>query len=284
MRRVAFPLLAVLLAGTAAWVARNWLVSQESVAAPAVEAVPPVVHKTVLVAATDLAAGAFIQPDALRWQDWPDVAIPESYLVEGERAPSDLAGTVLRRPVAAGEPITEPNLVKPGDRGFLAAVLDPGKRAVSVAVDEASSNAGLIFPGDRVDLILTQTIESSGEGARTRRISETVLENVRVIAMGRRLTGEGGGAAEDAKIGTATLEVTPAEAERVALVAELGRLSLSLRSLALSVASDGNDGGPRYTWDSDVSTALRPEQSGTTISVLRGDKTEIVNLRRGAGS
>jgi pilus assembly protein CpaB len=157
-------------------------------------------------------------------------------------------GAVVRRPLAIGEPIVDGNLVKPGDRGFLAAVLDPGMRAVSVPVDEASSNAGLIFPGDRVDLILTQTIEPNGESAGSRRVSETVLQDVRIIAMGRELTSEGGADGEGGKPArTATLEATPAAAEKVALVTELGKLSLSLRSLAIADTSRPAPTGARFT-------------------------------------
>ena len=111
--------------------------------------------------------------------------------MEGKRTVDEAAGAVVRRPVAEGEPIVDGNLVKPGDRGFLAAVLDPDRRAISVPVDEASSNAGLIFPGDRVDLILTQSIVEPGKADEQHRASKTVLEDVRVLAMGRRLKGEG---------------------------------------------------------------------------------------------
>jgi pilus assembly protein CpaB len=194
-----------------------------------------------------------------------------------------VAGAVLRRPSAEGEPITYGNIVKPGERGFLAAVLDPGLRAVSVPVDEASSNAGLIFPGDHVDLILTQKLGEEGEAER--QVSETVLEDVRVLAMGRRLRSEEGEEASGGQARTATLEVTPAGAEKVALTTELGKLSLSLRSLArqeTGTASSGSRG--RITWDADLSPVLRPEnQPRTTMSVIRGAEAQTVSVARGAG-
>jgi pilus assembly protein CpaB len=98
------------------------------------------------------------------------VAVPETYLVEGKRSVDDVAGAVVRRSLAAGEPVVDGSVVRPGDRGFLAAVLEPGMRAVSVAVDEAAANAGLIFPGDRVDLVMSQTIgeEVAQSGASAR--------------------------------------------------------------------------------------------------------------------
>jgi pilus assembly protein CpaB len=161
-------------------------------------------------------------------------------------------------------------------------------RAVSVPVDEASSNAGLIFPGDRVDLIVTQNLDLSAEaGAATRRVSETVLRDLRVIAMGRSLKGEAEGElVAGAQARTATLETTPAGAEKIALASELGKLSLSLRSLAVG---DGTQppgtAAPTHTWDLEVSPALRPEnQPHATMALVRGGKAETVTVRRGAGS
>jgi pilus assembly protein CpaB len=154
-------------------------------------------------------------------------------------------------------------------------------------VDDASSNAGLIFPGDRVDLILTQTLDMAGGGPGSRRVSETVLRDVRVIAMGRRLTGENGDeGATAAQVRTATLETTPDDAEKVALTTDLGRLSLSLRSLAVQTgAAERPATAARFTWDSDVSPALRPEnQPRSVLSVIRGEKSESINIRRGADS
>jgi pilus assembly protein CpaB len=183
MRRVVLPLVALLLAGVSTFAVRGWLESQRRPAAVAAQAVPEQ-RKAVLVAAADLSVGAFVQPDSLRWQDWPDVTTPDSYLVRGAADEAALVGAVVRRPVGAGQPITAGSVVKPGERGFLAAVLESGMRAISVPVDEASGNAGLIFPGDRVDLILTQTIEIAGDPAGARRVSETAVTDLRVIAMG----------------------------------------------------------------------------------------------------
>ena len=120
-----------------------------------------------------------------------------------------MIGAVVRQRIAIGEPLTDGAVVKPGERGFLAAVLEPGMRAVSVPITPTSANSGLIFPGDRVDLILTQSlVESEGEGS-IRRVSETVLSDIRIIAMGAETSDdpEEGKANEKAK--TATLEVTP---------------------------------------------------------------------------
>lgn len=284
MRRVVLPLIALVLAGVSTFTVRSWLESQRRPVAVAAQAVPEQ-RKAVLVAALDLSIGAFVQAESLRWQDWPDVTTPETYLMRGTNDEAELVGAVVRQPVAVGQPVTVGSIVKPGERGFLAAVLEPGMRAISVPVDEASGNAGLIFPGDRVDLILTQTIEVAGDPAGSRRVSETVLQDVRVIAMGRRLKADGaeeGAGGQQAR--TATLEATPAAAEKVALVTELGKLALSLRSLAFADTAVTAPAA-RLTWDTDVSPALRPEnQPRSSLSVVRGDKLETIAIRRGAGS
>lgn len=286
LRRVLLPGVALLLAGAAALYARSWIEDQRRQIA---EAAPVVKVKQVLVAAGDLHVGRFLEPSALRWQEWPDVSLPDGYIVESPGAIEELAGAVVRHDVAAGQPIIRTALVRPGDRGFLAAVLDPGMRAVSVPVDEASSNAGLIFPGDRVDLILTQAIGSDGAGqAGPRRVSETVLEDVRVIAMGRSLSTDPADASGPVatQIRTTTLEVSPEGAEKVALVTELGKLSLSLRSLA---RADGPEQGGeaattgRITWDRDVARVLRPENRPvSTMALIRGHESSLVALPKGA--
>ena len=207
MRRVVLPLVALLLAGVSTYAVRSWLEGQRRPAPVAAQTVPEQ-RKAVLVAAQNLAVGTFVQTESLRWQEWPDIGTPETYLVRGASDQADLVGAVVRRPLTIGQPITADSVVKPGARGFLAAVLEPGMRAISVPIDEASGNAGLILPGDHVDVILTQTIEIAGDPAGSRRVSETVLQDARVIAMGRRLTTEGadeGAAGQQAR--TATLEV-----------------------------------------------------------------------------
>ena len=284
MRRWLLLVVALTGAGASTFVARDWLEARREAPREGTQVPARMPTRSVLVAARSLGVGEFIQPDGVRWQQWPDVDLPKSYFIEGERTLDDAVGAVLRRPAPEGEPITEGNIVKPGERGFLAAVLDPGQRAVSVPVDEASSNAGLIFPGDHVDLILTQRLGEEGKETE-RRTSETVLEDVRVLAMGRRLRNEDGEDSSNSQIRTVTLEVTPAGAEKVALTTELGKLSLSLRSLAGSAAGTPSGGTrSRITWDADVSPVLRPEnQPRTTMAVIRGAEAQTVSVARGSG-
>jgi pilus assembly protein CpaB len=281
LRRIIVLLIALVAAGGTAMYARSWIESQQTV--PVVAPAPEEKTHEVLVADSDLAAGTFIKPQHLRWQRWPTDDVPDSYVLNGVRSDEEMIGAVVRKRIAAGEPITDGAVVKPGDRGFLAAVLEPGMRAMSVPVSPISSNSGLIFPGDRVDLILTQSLmESQSEGS-VRRVSETVLSDIRIIAMGAE-TGddpEEGQANERAK--TATFEVTPAQAQTVALLTELGKLSLSLRSLATpaSEVAELPEDASHLTWDRDVSRVLRSGRLSSRLLVLRGSDSQDVSVQEG---
>jgi pilus assembly protein CpaB len=279
-RRIIVLLIAVIAAGGTAMYARSWIERQQTVAAAPAPKQP--VHE-VLVADIDLPAGTFIKPQHLRWQRWPTDDVPDSYKLRGKQPDNQMVGAVVRSFIAAGEPITDGAVVKPGDRGFLAAVLDPGMRAVSVPITPTSSNAGLIFPGDRVDLILTQTLTSGDSSGETRRVSETVLKDLKIIAMGAEISDavEPGKANDKAK--TATFEVTPQQAESVALLTELGKLSLSLRSLAADQQADNTIpiSGDSITWDKDVSHVLKTGRVSSRLLVLRGSNTQDVQVQQG---
>jgi pilus assembly protein CpaB len=275
MRRFLFPLIALVTAAGTALLVNAWLEDQKRAALASVQPVTVIAEPDyieVLVAAERLLPGSFVKPGAVRWQKWPDVEVPASYQVRGRGDDAELTGSVVRHVLAPGDPILPENFIRPGDRGFLAAVLDPDMRAVSLPVDEASSNAGLILPGDRVDLILTQSMGRGGEGGSARRVSETILENLRVIAMGRRLHTDPEDDLGNSAVRTATLEVSPEGAEVVALVTELGKLSLSLRSIA-SAMEPSSVRPPRraVTWDSDISQVLESSgPSAATFTVMRG--------------
>jgi pilus assembly protein CpaB len=283
-RRIIVLLIAVIAAGGTAMYARSWIEGQQTaVAAVAAPAPKEAIHE-VLVADIDLPAGLFLKPQHLRWQRWPTDDVPETYVLRGKRADTEMVGAVVRGLIAAGEPITDGAVVKPGERGFLAAVLNPGMRAISVPITPTTSNAGLIFPGDRVDLILTQALTSGDNGGTTRRVSETVLKNIRIIAMGAEVSdaAEPGKANEKAK--TATFEVTPQQAESVVLLTELGKLSLSLRSLAADQEADNAipTRSDSMTWDKDVSHVLSAGRVSSRLLVLRGSNTEDVKVQQGS--
>ena len=186
----------------------------------------------VLVATRGLPIGTIIDAEALKYQMWPEGLVQPAYFVKGEKGlnPADLIGTVVRNEITAGQPLTQGQLIKPGDRGFLAAALGPGMRAITVSVSDTSSVAGFVFPGDRVDLMLTQQVGGEGESLK---VSETILKNVRVLATDRRTAAvnqEGKAVAKSVSL--VTLEVTPKIAEKIAVAQTIGQLSLSLRSIA----------------------------------------------------
>jgi len=201
-------------------------------AAPQAEAAPPVPEgPRVLVAQRALPTGTIITADALGFQMWPEDLVQDAYFIDGEADVSKLLGTVVRFPITAGEPVTQGSLVKPGDSGFLAAALGPGMRAVTVPVSAKTGVAGFVFPGDRVDLVLTQSVK--GDDGQALKASETILRNLRVLATDQSTTQEivDGKTVVNA-FRTVTLEVTPKIAEKVAVAQTIGTLSLSLRAIA----------------------------------------------------
>lgn len=199
--------------------------------APQAEAAVAPTGPKVLVAQRSLPVGTIITADALGFQQWPKEMVQDAYFLDGEADVTKLLGTVVRNPVTAGEPLTRGSLVSPGDRGFLAAALGPGMRAVTIPVSAKSAVAGFIFPGDRVDIVLTQTVKGGGD--QPLQAAETVLRNLRVLATDQSTTQDKvDGKTVVRAFRTVTLEVTPKIAEKVAVAQTIGALSLSLRSIA----------------------------------------------------
>ncbi len=186
----------------------------------------------VLVAQRALPVGTIITADSISFQAWPKEMVQDAYFIDGEADMNKLLGTVVRYPVTAGQPVTQGALVSPGDRGFLAAALGPGMRAVTIPVSQKTGVGGFVFPGDHVDLVLTQSVR--GEGNQdSLKTAETILRNVRVLATDQSTETEiveGKTVVRDFR--TVTVEVTPKIAEKVAVAQTIGTISLSLRSLA----------------------------------------------------
>ncbi|HJT08852.1 MAG TPA: Flp pilus assembly protein CpaB [Stellaceae bacterium] len=286
-RRIIFIAVALLVSGLTMWMGRSYLEAQRRAALEAQrqQPTPQQPATMVLVAKGNLSAGQFVRAENLRWQPWPADGIAPSYIVQGQRQLEDFIGAVVRSGVGDGEPVTETRLVRPRDRGFLAAVLDPGYRAVTVNVTPSSGVAGFIYPGDHVDMIVTLQVTSEGKDPinptktvqHQNRVSETVLHDVRVLAIDQRADDQTKDAAPKAAA-LATLQVTPKQAEVVAVVGSVGQISLSLRSLARDEAEAAADSGRQqisYTFDSDATKLLQPPGGGGhggAIEVVRGTK------------
>ncbi len=236
----------------------------QAVAAPAMA--------MVLVAARPLRPGSLLAADDVSLAAMPANAVPAHALQGGASKPADMAGTMLRRALRVGEPVLQGDVLHPADRGFLAAVLAPGTRAISVAVDVVTGAAGLIWPGDHVDVMLTQTVDDATRPPGQRVAAHTVLNDIRVIAIDQKLvegaTPEG---ASTKPAATVTLEVTAEQAERVVVAGKIGRLSLIVRAAEAGTQVEAPD---HVTWAGDVSPALG-HQAGPPVS-------PIIRVHRGS--
>jgi pilus assembly protein CpaB len=183
----------------------------------------------VLVAANDINLGDSVRAEDLKWQQWPAEGLAPGLISKSNEpdAPTKLSGSIARAPFIAGEPIKEQKLIKASEGGVMAAILPSGMRAISTPIREETSAGGFILPNDRVDVILSHKVKY---GNQEEPVSEAVLRNVRVLAIGQILEQKG-----DEKVATgktATLELTPRQTETLALAQSMGEISLSLRSLA----------------------------------------------------
>jgi pilus assembly protein CpaB len=300
-RLVILLLVAAIAAGGAGLAANSWLATQRA-AIESAKRVQPVAEANevrILVAKQALPAGTLIKKNNLRWQAWPKSGLSDAYMKEGDLTPEDLIGTVVRVGVTSGEPLTEARVVRPGDHGFLAAVLRPGFRAMTVPVNATSGIAGFVFPGDRVDLVLSHKLERKGDDGRELRASETVLTDIRVLAIDQSTNDQ---AEEPNPAKNVTIEVTPKQVEMVSLITDLGRLSLSLRSLqtdegAISESAEDDfnpvlarlingekpERGKGHTLDSEVSRLLVSPKSKRNIrrvQVVRGGESAILEFQR----
>lgn len=294
---IILAIIGVIVAGLAALAVRSTTTPPPQQA----EAAPAVPMQQVLVAKETITMGRFVRAETdLAWAEWPADKVQAPPYITNDTAQLDTYnGSVARRTIFAGEPIMQGAVVKPGEGGFLSAVLAPGARAVSLPVDATTGNAGFIFPGDQVDLILTHAIKSmSGESFA----SETFVENVRVLAVDQMLDNPENKALL-AK--TVTLEVSPRQAEAVNVALEMGKISLALRSLALEeeaqVAEEtgtdtpaeagidhfypdaANPGNREFTRDTDISRLLGGSGDAgppMRVRVIRGDETEELEFRQ----
>lgn len=231
--------LAAVAAGGAAFLARGLLGGGTSHVAAA--PTPPPATTEVMVAASDIAPGQKLTPELVRWQKWPANSVDPSFITGTNETDTQAAlkGTVVRSPVVAGQPLTTLNVIHADSASFMSATLMPGMRAVAITVSVASVAGGFILPNDRVDLVLTVPMP---EGHRFR--SATILHDVRVLAIDQATQDTGKQekaqkAVSDAK--TATLELSPEQAEKVTRAQASGTLSLLLRPLMEGNADAGGN-------------------------------------------
>jgi pilus assembly protein CpaB len=289
MRVVTIILIVVALAiaGATAFFVSQFLASTEEAAQKPPEIIEePKVE--VLVSADDLPLGKIIQSEDLRWQLWPEDSIQPDYITRGAGGDSeidqdildDIRGSAVRVAMIPGEPIIASKLFHRGESGFLSGVLAPGMRAVTVGVNAETSGGGFVLPGDRVDLVVIfdvlDTDEVTGE-TTNRVVSETVLQDLRVLAVDQEVAtetrrGEDGQASNDTLTEvaeTVTLEVTPNEAQIVAVADQMGRLRLVLRS---ALEGELSETPVRYSPDYVVSHFLaRRVPESARVLVARRD-------------
>jgi pilus assembly protein CpaB len=183
----------------------------------------------VLVAANNINLGDSVRAEDMKWQQWPSEGLAPGLISKANdpEAPNQLSGAIARAPFIAGEPIKEQKLIKISEGGVMAAILPSGMRAISTPIREETSAGGFILPNDRVDVLLSRKLQV---GNKEEHVSDTILRNIRVLAIGQTLENKDGEKVATGK--TATLELTPRQTEILALAQSLGEISLSLRSLA----------------------------------------------------
>lgn len=268
MARILMIVAALALALGAGIATRGMLVANRDVpvaSAPATVA--------VLVVTEDLVIGQTVSERNLTWQQWPKSNLNPNYITHDGKpdARKSLAGATVRQPLFGGEPVTSGKLLKRDNASVLAVVLEEGMRAVTIKVDEAQGLAGLVRPGDRVDVILTHKVSASTLAAKSgeRSVSEAVARNARVLAVGQEVKVEEDADGKRRPIKSVTVEVDERQAEAVTLGRSLGALSLSLRSLFAD--ENAADEAPRvkpWTSDEDISNLLRQERRQTARALV----------------
>jgi pilus assembly protein CpaB len=242
----------------------------------------------ILVTTAPLAAGTLLRATDVMWQPTfhapargeivrPSAAAREVAAEIDEQTRAQVYGAALRIDLAAGDPIHRHSIVKPGDREFLQFVLVPGARAIAIPVSTGVASNGLLYPGDRVDVILTQKFGSSGAPLTRSSVSETVVENLRVLVVDALDSKAPAGSAGR----TVTLEVMPDQAEKIQVATELGKLSLTLRAVTgVSTAGPGKPTGIKPTWAGDVSPALGGAMPAERVMQAERPSVDII---RGTG-
>lgn len=265
LARIVILLIALVAAGLAAMLVSNMGNEPQQVA---VEPVNQVRTVDVLVSSGDISLGNVVAAGDVSWQPWPEDAVQPHYITRNSQpnAIEKIAGSTARAELFRGEPVNESKLVKADGGGFMSAILPSGMRAVSTPISAETGAGGFILPNDRVDVLLTRRVSDPRGSGKEQHTSETVMANIRVLAIDQAVKEENG---KKVVVGrTATLEVRPRQAELLALANSMGNLSLSLRSLQDTLPGGLEDG----------QGALSDGSVGGKITVLRfGVASNVTN-------
>ena len=271
-------LLGIVFIGAGLWLALVWF--KNNSARPHQIAETNQTQPAVLTALTAIPSGTLLRGDDIGWKEIKAGEARPGQLMRGSASKSEYLGAITRRGFSEGEALSASQLVKPSDRRFLAAVLRPGYRAVSISVNAPQTASGLVLPGDYVDVILIQNFGDNVATAAHRSVGETVLRNVRVVAVDRSLETQDKPNGNAKKIKekrvpkTITLEADERQAQKLFVAMQLGKLQLAVRPLegaALALVEENRSS--ELVWASDVSnairqmalTSLRPVSSGSTV-------------------
>lgn len=291
MRALRFVILAIAIAagvGAVALVQGELQRAREAAENTAAVAPPPppapVAPKAeVLVAAREMRMGEILTADDVRWQPWPLEAVSEFYITKDrdEAAMEAMQGVLARQGFVPGEPIVEAKLLRLDNPSIMSAMLREGMRAMSVRVVEETAAGGFILPGDHVDVILTREVvffDQSGQ-ERVAKTTNTLLRAVRVLAIGQTFQDEGDAAALIAN--TATLEVTPEQAEILSLAEQSGQMSLALRGVSELFGEEGEEPiepEPETAYDLRALTdeqEIKEQAELSEVTVIRGHTKQL---------
>lgn len=220
----------------------------------------------VLIASRKINLGDMVDSSFFKWQKWPKNALNSSLIDQASNmnAMADYDKAIARRSFVEGEAINPRKFIKHGSGGVMAALLTSGMRAVSTKIKEETAAGGFILPDDHVDVILSRQLKGEGRGSKY--VSNTVLSNVRVLAIGQVIDSPKGKKTAEGR--TATLELTPGQAEILMLANKMGDVSLALRSLSKKTKVNGDDGV----------TNLRGDNRGTVRLFKFGRKVRAFGM------
>lgn len=247
-----------------------WLTLRPTGEAAEAAAAVPTGTRQVLVAAQPLRAGILLKPEDLATKEIKAADLPDGASLDTQTTRTALVGAMIKRAFGKDEPILSHDVMRPTEHGFLAAVVGQGMRAVTIGVDVISGTAGLISPGDRVDVLLSQSLDDPTLPAGRRYAAETVLTDARVVAIDQQIIQGDGARSNDGQHGahTVTLEVTSDQAARLTVALRIGRLSLTVRSAdTANAAPPAPPAAPVFA--SDVSRALSGQVAKPTQGIVR---------------